>query len=65
MNSEEIPAQRDAIQGHLKGVSLNDIYNMDKTGLFTSLCVIILSSEEHWKDGIIDLLVGRSPVMQR
>lgn len=37
VNSEEIPAQRDAIREHLKGVPLADIYNMDETGLFYCL----------------------------
>ena len=37
VNSEGIPAQRDAIREHLKGVPLADIYNMDETGLFYCL----------------------------
>lgn len=37
VNSEEIPAQRDAIRERLKGVPLADIYNMDETGLFYCL----------------------------
>ena len=34
VNSEEIPAQRDAIRENLKGFPLDDIYNIDETGLF-------------------------------
>nr|CCA17138.1 CENPB protein Homeodomainlike putative [Albugo laibachii Nc14] len=34
VNTWVIPAQRDAIQERLKGVSLIDIYNMDERGLF-------------------------------
>nr|CCA26566.1 putative CENPB/ARS binding proteinlike protein [Albugo laibachii Nc14] len=37
VNTGAIPAQRDAIREHLKGVSLAEIDNMDETGLFYCL----------------------------
>ena len=37
INSKKIPSHRDAIRERLKGVPLDEIYNMDETGLFYCL----------------------------